>query len=511
MDPPQATISSVGPNSTTAALAANVPKEDGGSSELPGTFPETPAAENQEFRVNPIPGTGTGINPITTRPGERVPQSSDFTNRTIESNVTLDKESYDKAGGVPQLPNPITPAEERGTGMFGLPEITKNMIPESSLPVVGGAGNGAGTGAVTDTGPTIQSVSSQSTTNELAGKVPIEPRGIPEVVSESQEEANVSPEASANPEAVQEKSAVEQELVKKVPEESATSESTISGKAAAVATGAATGAAAAASGVAAYTSSGQATEDVKAKLPASAKETLNKANGAAKQATPIAPTVPDVVQESIAEAHQTPEAAASKTAVEEKSAVESELLKMVKTEEGTGEPAPTITAATTEEAPRPMMKSTETPLAATSAPSASTDKTATPAAENSIPVVAAAPSTVATPAKPSNSTPQDSGLAAPASAPATTPAAKQGMGNRQESRDISPMTRTGGDQQQPSVTTGVASSSTPTKSTPAAAAAAPGSPMSTTTNDSSEGKKSKRKSGFFGKLKEKFEHRKDKN
>jgi len=40
--------------------------------------------------------------------------------------------------------------------------------------------------------------------------------GVPEIVTESQKEANTSPEASANPEAVSEKAAVESELLKEV-------------------------------------------------------------------------------------------------------------------------------------------------------------------------------------------------------------------------------------------------------------------------------------------------------
>ena len=507
MNPLSATISSVTPNSTTAVMAADVPKEDGGSSGLPGAFPDTPAVENQEFRVNPIPGTPGLGNPITTRPGERVPQPSEFTTRTIDSGVTLDKESYEEAGGVPQLPNVITPAEERaanGAGMFGLPKITKNMIPESSLPIGEAAGAGA---AVTDADPTIQSAAPGATTSELAGKVPIEPRGIPEAVTESQAAANFPPEASANPEAVQEKRAMEQELVKKVLEEPATSESSISGKAATVATGAATGAAAAVTGAAAYASSSQAAQDAKAKLPVSAQEAIGKVNGSTKEANPIAPTVPDVVQESIAESHQAPEAAASKAAVEEKSAVESELLKTVKTEEGAGEPAPTATAAIIVEAPKPTMKSTETPLVAAEPVTSSTNQVAAPVVDKPIvPVAAASPATTDTKQPPST---PDQGLAAPATAPATTPAMKQALDKHQESRDISPMTRPG----EPSVTTGVASASTPKKSTPdATAAGTPGSLASQTTNESSsEAKKSKRRSGFFGKLKEKFEHRKEKH
>ncbi|KIY03054.1 uncharacterized protein Z520_01520 [Fonsecaea multimorphosa CBS 102226] len=65
----------------------------------------------------------------------------------------------------------------------------------------------------------------------------------------------------------------------------------------------------------------------------------------------ITSTVPEVVKESIAEAHTDPEATASAEAVKEKAAVEEELVKKVPEAEEAGEPAPTIAAATTETAP----------------------------------------------------------------------------------------------------------------------------------------------------------------
>jgi hypothetical protein len=71
----------------------------------------------------------------------------------------------------------------------------------------------------------ISSVAPQSTTNELAGQQPTLPRGVPDVVAESQEQAHVSPEAAANPEAVQDKTELENELKQKVTEEPAAAES----------------------------------------------------------------------------------------------------------------------------------------------------------------------------------------------------------------------------------------------------------------------------------------------
>lgn len=225
-----AIMSGVTPNSTTAALAKDVPKENGSSSALPGAFPETPATEPDSFSVNPIPaseGAGNPItlapgeavpapgtinsntiasgvhddeelkaadlakneptfsvnpipatagagNPITLAPGEPVPDPSTITGNTVASTVRTDKESYENSGGLgtaPFLPPVVTPEAERnakGTGVLDLPPTNKGLIPESSLPIGEG---GVGT---YDASPTIQSVGPGATTAALAGAVPLE-------------------------------------------------------------------------------------------------------------------------------------------------------------------------------------------------------------------------------------------------------------------------------------------------------------------------------------------------
>jgi hypothetical protein len=65
----------------------------------------------------------------------------------------------------------------------------------------------------------------------------------------------------------------------------------------------------------------------------------------------LATEVPSTVEKSMQEAHASPEAAADSSAVAEKRAVEQELLKKVPSSEEAGEPAPTIAAATSETAP----------------------------------------------------------------------------------------------------------------------------------------------------------------
>lgn len=92
-------INSVTPDSTTAALAAAVPLEEKKDSELPGTFPETPAAEGGDFSVNPLPATDGALNPITLAPGEKIPES--LAGQSTTGNVKLDPESYEKSDTLP--------------------------------------------------------------------------------------------------------------------------------------------------------------------------------------------------------------------------------------------------------------------------------------------------------------------------------------------------------------------------------------------------------------------------
>ncbi|KAB8301162.1 hypothetical protein EYC80_003059 [Monilinia laxa] len=104
-------MSGVAPTSTTSELAKNVPleKEKGkekspldqnGSSDLPGAFPETPAAvETGDFSVNPLPAADGAANPIKLAPGDKVPNPSSFTTNSITSGVHDDPElvAADKA------------------------------------------------------------------------------------------------------------------------------------------------------------------------------------------------------------------------------------------------------------------------------------------------------------------------------------------------------------------------------------------------------------------------------
>ena len=284
---PAVVMSGVNPDSTTAELAAQVPKEtkDGidangeatastaavdepRQGDIPGGFPITPANEaDKEISVNPIPASSGIGNPIRLAPGEPVPDPSTFNENTVESTARTDKESYEAGGSAPEAP--------------GGDDSIKPAAP----------------------GVTIMSAAPTSTTAALAGQVPLESsktqtggevaaEQVPDVVKESLTEAKEEPEAAANPQAVEEKKQVEEELRNKVEPENA--------------------------GV---------------------------------EATTAASEVPEVVKKSLVEANEDAGAAANSEAVAEKSQVESELQSKVPVAESAGEPAPTTTAATSATAP----------------------------------------------------------------------------------------------------------------------------------------------------------------
>jgi hypothetical protein len=449
VDEPAHTLSSAAPTSSTAALAAAVPKESEKTksvdSLVPGAFPmtppaETPQTEAQSFNINPIPATaglgnpiqlapgepvphastltdntvhstvshakepeqeaqafgvapipataGMG-NPIHLAPGEPVPHPSTFTSNTVESTANTDAASYAKSDALPVLPDlGLTPQAERETngGMFGLPPVMGTMVPESSLPM------GVDAKTETDTGVTIQSAAPTSTTAALAGEVPKEPRGVPEMVSDSRKEAGFPPEATSNPIAVLDKKEVEQELKDEVPEAPAAADNSVASQisshagaaAATVAAGATVGAglftaavynakekaaeltgangSATADGVPAVVSESQKEAHTSPEASANAEAVHEKSQVEQELLSEIPKTtesgvaapaiaIPAIVSESQKEAHVSPEASANTEAVAEKKAVESELLHEVAKTNEAGEPAPVITAATTTTAP----------------------------------------------------------------------------------------------------------------------------------------------------------------
>ncbi|KAG0652116.1 5 -AMP-activated kinase subunit beta [Hyphodiscus hymeniophilus] len=562
-------MSTVTSSATTAGLAKDVPLENStlehtGTSDLPGSFPETPAAtEKGDFSVNPLPAFDGAVNPVKLAPGEKVPDPSTLTNHTvtssvkddpelvaadkardeseptfgvaplpafagavnpakvapgekipepstvtgntIESNVTTDKESYENSGGfgnAPVLPPVVTPQNERdakGTGILDLPPISKNIIPESSLPM-GAAGAGA-----YDASPMIQSSGAGSTTAELAGAVPLESTKVPEVVKESQAEAGVGPEASSVPEEVKEKSAVEKELLGEVKEVPSTSEGTggkptadkseksVTAGQAATAVGGATvavgGAAAAYLSGAASNASSTLPASVTSKLPESVQNSIASMN-ATSASQPVAKDTPDVVKESIAESGQAPEAAANEEAVLEKKAVEKELLSEIKPETATGESAPKTGGLVAKDTPDVVKESF---AESGQAPEAAAN-------EEAVLEKKAVEKELLSEIKPETATgesaPKTGGLVAPKSP-------------EPDSRDVSPGTVPGSHTQNqtvPTITSGVASGTTapvtPAKGAPATPAKST-SGSSKVDSPATTDKKNKRRS-FFGKLKDKL-------
>lgn len=369
-------MNSVSADSTTAQLAKEVPLEkdvkaqpetetktedaDAKPSDLPGSFPETPADElNKTVGINPLPAAAGGLNPIKLAPGEPIP--NDLKAADVNSNVKLDAESYEKSDALPGVDSKD----------LSVPPVSGTMIPESSLPI--GTGN-----------PHINSVSADSTTAALAAEVPKEPK-VPEVVKESQDKVGVDPEASGIADEVKEKEQVEEELKEKVPEAPSTSEGT-AGKGTeksesdktlletAAATAAGVSAAAVATAVATKdkaieTAAPIAAQNlpvsVKQQLPNSVQETIN-ASGAEKTIETVSPEVPSEVKDSIVEAGKNPEAAANTAAVEDKKAVEAELLKEVKPAES-AEGSKSEPSKVTEEAPK-VAAAEETPKTTTDEP-----------------------------------------------------------------------------------------------------------------------------------------------
>ena len=472
-------MTGITPGATTSALAGQVPKESA-KDDLPGAFPETPAADDSKeassFGVAPLPATAGIGNPIHLAPGEKVPDPSTFTSNTITSTVKTDPESYEKADAAVSDGPSAAKSADTSAGMFGVPPVTGNMIPESSLPMGSDADIPTDTGAIT-----LQSVGAGSTTAALAAGAPIEPRGVPEVVAESQEEAGVSPEAAANPEAVTDKKDVEEELKEKVPEVPATSEGeSSSGGVAGTVAGAFAAVSAAVVGVA-VAAKESLPESVQKPIEALTGSTTTATETAPETATETAPEVPSIVSESIAKADESPEAAANPEAVQEKSAMEQELESKVAPVQETGELAPTLAAATSETAPAPTTEASKSeeaaaPAVATAAPVETATETATePAAE---PVV---------------ESPKKDSVEQPASG------------------DVSPGTKTAGDA--PAVLLDDKKATEPL-SQPAAlpVTAGPATPKTDVkapvTADSDSGEASKKKknrlSSFFGKLKKKI-------
>jgi hypothetical protein len=411
--------STIGSNATTS-------KEDyekDASSALP---------EEKSFKADPIPASAGIGNPVSIPAGESVKQHKSILPESLYSNVTTSKEDYEKAGGATMPVGAATDgAAAPNDPAFSLPPKSKDMIPESSLPMSSEAKN------TTDAGPFIQSSGPGSTTAALAGQVPLEPKSRATVVEDE------TPSASSATPFLQSSGpgTTTAALAGQVPLEPKSRATVVEDE---------TPSASSATPFLQSSGPGTTTAALAGQVPleSKSKATILDDEPPSATVTGPAPDVPEVVKESLSQAHESPEAAASPEAVREKKEVESELLKEVKSTDAAGDSAPTLAAATS----------------------------------------ATAPSTTATDSKALDAVKDDK--------------------RDNASRDISPMGRDPNAKapapSSPTVVTGVGESKTSTASTPqkttTPASSAASSPA---TNNVAKDKKKKRTS-FFGKLKEKF-------
>ncbi|KAI0540508.1 hypothetical protein GGR58DRAFT_522024 [Xylaria digitata] len=509
-----AIMSSAAPDSTTAALAAEVPLEkkekatdtseadvknekvaEPEKSDVPGAFPETPAAELNDggaFSVNPLPAAAGAVNPITLAPGEKVPEG--LAAESTVSNVKLDPESYEKSDEIPV-----------------------------------------------------------STTAALAAGAPIESK-VPEIVKESQEKAHFDPEASAVPQEVEEKAAVEKELLEKVKEAPSTSEGTAGegtektedavtpGEATAAVVASVTAAAGAAAGaaitgsIAAKDVAADKTQDAvataqttatsaAAELPDSVKEQLPESIQSAIDTTQkeevregVSPEVPAEVKESITEAEKSPEAAANTEAVEEKKAVEAELLSEVKPVDSAanGEPREEVSSEIPATVKESIAESGRSPEAATNTEAVEEKKAVEtellqevkPAeaigesAQQNAPVTTEAPEAKETPALAVPATTEDPSTSV-AAATTETPAiaASEQDTATKETSDAPVATET------PAVEATEPAEQKATNGAKPAEATTPSSSKASDSPATGEKKKKNRLSAMFGKVKAKLSHK----
>ncbi|XRM48468.1 Cruciform DNA binding protein [Aspergillus tubingensis] len=516
------TISSAAPGSTTAALGQDVPLEQ--RANVPGSYPITPASEADKFSVNPIPASSGAGNPIKLNPGEKVPDPSTFNANTISSTARTDRAGYEQgtSGGFPGSP-------AYDASAFAIPPVSKNMIPESSLPM--GESQGA-----TEPSYTIQSAAPTSTTAGLAAAVPLESqrqtggrvptRDVPDVVRQSLSEAHRDPEAATSKEAVDEKKEMEEELRRKVPVDNSTgapAPTTVAGLGTSSGLGFTAGAAPStnlgpSTGLDVATGMGTTTG-----LGAVAGATA--AQGSQKETTSGLPAhdVPDVVKQSISEAHRDPEAAGVEEAVGEKREVEEELQQKVPVSNQSGTPAPVITAATSERAPgasgaEPASESAPRATGAESASAQVSPRATTPtdgptvttgvatskAPEESGPGASGREDTTEIPTKPaagatgaSATKTVDSGVESGIAPDETTPAPTAGATGASATKTADPTETSGA----PTSGTSKLAESAPTSNAAATSKPATNNAAGATTNGKEEKKKKK---GFFSRLKEKL-------
>ncbi|EFQ97588.1 hypothetical protein MGYG_00628 [Nannizzia gypsea CBS 118893] len=274
--------------------------------------------DQQQFSVNPLPATGTVGNPVKVAPGEQLPKSGDVTSNTIGSNVTTDKESYEKDASDPAM------AAMAAAAAGGSEEKKQVESPEdqqqfsvSPLPATGTVGN--------------PSSSDKVTPNTLGSNVTTDKESY---------EKDASDPAMAAMAAEQHKhdqkntySALPIGTEPKAKSVGPNDNPAISSAAPVATTAALAG-------------------TVPLERPAGS-SFMTTAAGQKYDPEVPAKEVPDIVKESMHKAHTDPEAACIPEMVKEKEDLERELLKEVPQATGSGQPAPTTSATTASTAPAP--------------------------------------------------------------------------------------------------------------------------------------------------------------
>lgn len=465
-------IQSAAPTSTTAALAADVPKEPRvpetvtESQKEAGFAPEASAnaeavVEKQELeqelkdKVPEAPATSTNEKTVSQQATEAASSGAEtakYVGGIAAAGAVGAAGAFAAAtyAAKDKAVETLGVNGQNGTAASGVPEVVAESQKEAHVSPEAAANPEAVAEKKQVESELLSEIGNQGQTSTAAD--------VPAVVAESQKEAHVSPEAAANPEAVAEKKQVESELLSEVGHQDHT----------------ATAAAAVPAVVAESQKEAHASPEAAANPEAVAGKKQVESHLlsdalSADQTTSEEPVreVPSVVAESLKEAHASPEATANAEAVHEKKDVEAELLQEVKKATETGEPAPTVTAATSATAPGLSDEALvdSKPLKSSSEPDAL----------------------------------DDAKLNAPANSSAQPASADKVV----DSRDVSPMSKqpTTNTQTEPVVTTGIQSSTAPEKST---AEAARKDAPSTTSPESVADKKKKNRRSFFGKLKDKF-------
>lgn len=255
---------------------------------------------------------------------------------------TSDTEDIAAVKQSPQSAAKTLPSTQDGKASLPSAEAISTQIPGVEMPsltnrqkkshenTLGGSRQGHSLGDGTEN---INSVGVNSTTSRLAGQVPLEPRSVPQVVSDSQRLAGVSPGASSNTEAVLEKKQLERELKREVPESAISSAGSPNTGVPQLVTDSQRQAGfspEAASNPEAVQDKNQLEQELKREVPAS----TAGSSGVAGISAGLDRGVPQIVADSQKKADASPEASANAEAIREKQQVERELKREVPRQSG---------------------------------------------------------------------------------------------------------------------------------------------------------------------------------